>query len=61
MTRPRLTDRIHATTWTTKDHVEDISFTSGYPVEIGADAGGEYAAVVTREGMEFRARLGVPS
>ena len=34
MTRPRLTDRIHATTWTSTDHVEAIAFASGYPMEV---------------------------
>lgn len=58
MTRPRLTDRIHATTWTTSDHVESIAFAGGYPVEVGTDSGGDYAAVVTREGVEFKGRLG---
>ena len=59
MTRPRLTDRIHATTWTTSDHVESIAFAGGYPVEVGTDSGGDYTVVVTREGVEFKGRLGV--
>jgi hypothetical protein len=44
-------------TWTTADIVEDIGYGGRYPVEVGRDHDGEYVAVVTREGMEFRARL----
>ena len=55
MTRPRLTDRIHATTWTSTDHVEAIAFASGYPMEVLADADGTHYAVVTREGIRFAA------
>ena len=57
MTRPRLTDRVHRTTWTTADLVEQIAFDGGYDLEVGRDSDGDYEAVVTREGCEFRARI----
>ena len=59
MTRPRLTDRVHRTTWTTADLVEQIAFDGGYELEVGRDSGGDYEAVVTREGCEFRAMIEV--
>ena len=47
----------HRTTWTTANVVEDIAYGGGYKAEVGHDADGDYLAVVTREGMEFRGRL----
>lgn len=42
--------------WTTVAAVEDF-LDSGYQIEVGRDARGDYEYVVTREGTEFRARL----
>lgn len=50
--------RVH---WTTVDAVEALAFNSGCQVEAGVDDDGEYVAVVTREGSEYRGRLGAAS
>jgi hypothetical protein len=47
----------HRITWTTKAILEDIAYGGRYDIEFGTDADGDYAALVTRELMEFRARL----
>ena len=46
--------RVH---WTTVDAVEHIAFEAGYEIEAGIDHEGEYIAVTTREGSEYRGRL----
>ncbi len=49
--------RTYRTTWTSAQTVEDIAYGGGYKAEVGRDQDGDYLAVVTREGMEFRGRL----
>lgn len=43
--------------WTTVDAVERLAFDGGYDLEAGVDSKGEFVAVVTREGTEYRGRL----
>ena len=43
--------------WTTPDRLEDLAFSTRCDIEFGTDSGGGYAAVVMREGTEYRARL----
>lgn len=46
--------RVH---WTTIDAVEQLAFDTAADLEAGIDGKGEFVAVVTREGTEYRARL----
>ena len=50
------TRRIH---WTTAELVESIANATGRQIEFGRDDQGDYGAVTTREGTEYRARLAV--
>jgi len=43
--------------WTSVDAAEKIAFDGGYDLEAGVDRDGEFVAVVTREGTEYRGRL----
>lgn len=43
--------------YTTEQSLEDLAASRNYPIEFGRDSRGDYAAVVTREGTEYRARL----
>lgn len=46
--------RVH---WSTVDAVEQLAFDGGYDLEAGVDDQGDYVAVTTREGAEYRGRL----
>lgn len=48
--------RVH---WVDANRVEQLAFDGGYDLEAGVDRdGSEYVAVVTREGTEYRGRIG---
>ena len=46
------TRRIH---WVSQEAVESLSFATGKPIEFGECERGQYGAVTTREGVEYRA------
>ncbi|GAW50576.1 MULTISPECIES: hypothetical protein [unclassified Nocardioides] len=58
---PQLPARRRRVHWTTIDAVEQLAFDTGAEIEAGIDDKGEYAAVVTAEGVEYRGRLGASS
>ena len=45
------------TNLTTSDSLEQLAHDGRYDIEFGRDSRGEYGALVTREGVEYRAYL----